>query len=247
MPVALLEGRKIYLNDEVLKALRAGDLSDAYTAVVVFTLLVIMFSNMDQVDGFAPQVFKAICEYNAPTCGNNPFEISHQSLVSRNPGVRTGLEMMRSPSDLDAYKRGITHAETFANADGKTFDIDGAYQVMLKMTQGAENPNFSCSRERFQNLVTEAGEISAGSIRETFSALKLESMGVFEKCWRDPHVTDPDKKGADFIVSNGIHGITHLEIKGPVDSLITYNQGRSTTVEKQGKDLGEKTQKQVNK
>lgn len=118
---------------------------------------------------------------------------------------------------------------------------------MLKMTKGAENPNFSCSRERFQNLVTDAGEITTVTICETFSALKLESMGVFDKCWRDPLVTDPSKKGADFIVSNGIHGITHLEIKGPVDLLITYNQGRSTTVEKQGKDLGEKTQKQVNK
>lgn len=172
--------------------------------------------------------------------------MSYQSSISRNPGVRTGLHMIKPQPELDAYKVGMTHAETFKNAD-QSFDLDRAYQFMLEYTKDGANSSFSCSRERFQELATEAGEIKADKIRETFTALKLESMGVFTKCYRDPLVTDSSKKGCDFIIENGPHGVTHLEIKGPVDSLIRFKQGLSTAISKQSKDIGRKCQKQSQK
>jgi len=111
-------------------------------------------------------------------------------------------------------------------------------------SRGGENKNFSFSRQRFQELATEAVEVKVDSIRETFTALKLESMGVFTKSWRDPLVTNPDKKGCDFLIENGPDGLTHLEIKGPVDPLIRFNQGMSGSVARQSKEIERKSQKQ---
>lgn len=63
-PLIYLNGRQIYINEEILKGIRAGDFGDFYLGMFVFTLLVVIFSAMDSADAFA--ILQQIGKWNAP-------------------------------------------------------------------------------------------------------------------------------------------------------------------------------------
>ena len=91
---------------------------------------------------------------------------------------------------------------------------------MLRRTEG--HNNFFCSKERFENLSKEAGNIEKNCVRETISCLQLEAEWgckqniTFSRKSYSKNPNKPINGCFDFVVNGGGGRFTYLEVKQPV-------------------------------
>jgi len=230
LPLMYLNRKSLYINEEILKNLRGGDLRDFYYGIFLMTVLAVIFSSMDSGEAYA--LFQKLQQLNAP----NGQSLDYQPSTSQQE--INGRQILRQCdttlwAQYYPYEIGITQAELFSNPDGSP-NIDKGYQEVMRRAQNC--PDFSCSRQRFIELSTEV-KMTIRSMREAISALQLEATVVVSNVRRDPLVVNPEKMGCDFL-ANGPNGETHLEIKGPVDSKIKAAKSGRTSIPKQGKRIG---------
>ena len=76
-------------------------------------------------------------------------------------------------------------------------------------------------------------------------ALQLEADGIISNVRRDPVAAQNGILGLDFLI-DGPNGETHLEVKGPVDSMIKLAEKQRPSIRKQARSIGRKIHYQLN-
>jgi hypothetical protein len=218
IPLIYINGHYSYINEQLLKKLRAGDLTSNLTVVVIGVAVYLMFQ-LSGVDAFG-----IIAQWNAPPPVSPTAELSSSANL---PGQG------RRSTALQAYGPSHTQASTFTNTDGSV-NLDLGYREVLRRARFSTD--FECSFDRFIELASEDGESTTDTMRAAISALQLEADGVVSNVRRDPVAEANRVKAFDFL-ADGPNGETHLEIKGPVGSEIRKSAGLGPSIPKQGKKL----------
>jgi hypothetical protein len=122
IPLIYINGHYSYINEQLLKKLRAGDLASNITVVAVGIIVYIM-CQLSGVDAFA--IFNEMGKWNAPTVdtgfGLNPDDVSK---VSR---PQTVLQMERPSAMPQQYYSSLTKSERRQLAD--PLGRDGSIEV----------------------------------------------------------------------------------------------------------------------
>ena len=234
IPLIYINGHYSYINEQLLKKLRAGDLASNITVVAIGVLVYIMF----QLAGV--DAFQIIANWNAPTPNiGGPPPVSPTAELSSSANLPG---QGRRSTALQAYAPSHTQASTFTNNDGSV-NLDLGYREVLRRARFSTD--FECSFDRFIELASEDGETTTDTMRAAISALQLEADGIVSNVRRDPVAEANRVKAFDFLV-DGPNGETHLEIKGPVGSEIRKAAGLGPSIPKQGKKIGFKIKNQLN-
>jgi len=234
IPLIYLNAQNVYINEKVLKRLRAGGFEETLVLMAI-GLVVFLTFQLSGADAFA--VFDQFGKFNAPTTGGPRYDgITSAYSTGIAPHMR-----MRSTA-LQAYGPSHTQASTFNNPDG-SMNLDKAYREVLRRARFSEN--FTCSFDRFVDLASEGEEPTNDSVRTAISALQLEADGIVSNVRRDPSAIRNGVKSFDCL-ADGPNGETHLEIKGPVGSEIRKAAGLGPSIPKQGKKIGYKIKNQIN-
>ena len=223
IPLIYLNAQNVYINERVLKRLRAGSFEETLVLMSIGVIVFLTFQ-LSGTDAFT--ILDQMSKWNAPTTGGSSPTISTR---------------MRSTA-LQAFVPSQTQASTFNNPDGSV-NLDMGYREVLRRARFSEN--FNCSFDRFVALASEGGESTNDSMRAAISALQLEADGIVSNVRRDPRAEANGVKSFDYL-ADGPNGETHLEIKGPVGSEIKKASGLGPSVTKQGKKLGFKIKNQLN-
>ena len=234
IPLIYLNAQNVYINERVLKRLRAGGFEETLVLMDIGVIVFLTFQ-LSGTDAFT--VLDQMSKWNAPTTGGSRFGGSPPG-PSPSPTIST---RMRSTA-LQAFGPSQTQASTFNNPDGSV-NLDMGYREVLRRARFSEN--FNCSFDRFVALASEGGESTNDSMRAAISALQLEADGIVSNVRRDPRAEANGVKSFDYL-ADGPNGETHLEIKGPVGSEIKKAAGLGPSVTKQGKKLGFKIKNQLN-
>ena len=235
IPLIYINGHYSYINEQLLKKLRAGDLTSNLSVIVIGVAVYLMFQ-LSGVDAFG-----IIAQWNAPTpnIGGGPPPVSPTAELSSSTNLPG---QGRRSTALQAYGPSHTQASTFTNTDGSV-NLDLGYREVLR--RAGFSTDFECSFDRFIELASEDGKITTDTMRAAISALQLEADGVVSNVRRDPVAEANRVKAFDFI-ADGLNGETHLEIKGPVGSEIRKSAGLGPSIPKQGKKIGFKIRNQLN-
>ena len=140
IPLIYLNTRHIYINEKILKRLRAGELSTNVTVATIGIIVFLMF----QFD--VTRAFTIFTQWNAPTTtgGQEPAPVSPSSApVERSGRISTALQI---------YGPSQTQASTFVNSDGSV-NLDLGYEEVLRRARFS--PDFKCSFDRFAELTRE--------------------------------------------------------------------------------------------
>ena len=231
-----MNGHYSYINEKLLKKLRAGDLSST-VAVAFITLFVLLIAQSGGVEAFASFLNRV----------NGIPSTSHPANPSTIPTLSTSHTRVRqaqmgTSTALQAYGPSQTQISTFMDVN-ENIDLDKAYQEVQRRARFS--PNFNCSRARFDELVVECGRITSDSVRGTITGLQLEADGVIKNLRRDPIAQAMGFFGADFL-ADGPDGTTHLEIKGPVGQQIKLANDQRPSIAKQAKKIAKKITYQTN-
>jgi len=235
IPLIYINGHYSYINEQLLKKLRAGDLPANLNVIAIGVLLCVMWQ-LSGVDAFG-----IIAQWNAPTTHTRggPPPVSPTAALTSSANVPG---QGRRSTALQAYGPSHTQASTFTNTDGSV-NLDLGYREVLRRARFS--PDFKCSFERFIELASEDGETTTDTLRAAISALQLEADGVVSNVRRDPVAEVNGVKAFDYL-ADGPNGETHLEIKGPVGSEIRKAAGLGPSIPKQGKKIGFKIKNQLN-
>ena len=235
IPFIYINGHYSYINEQLLKKLRSGDLA-ANLTVVAIGVVVFVMCQLSGVDAFG-----IIAQWNAPTpnTGGGPPPVSPTAELSSSANLPG---QGRRSTALQAYAPSHTQASTFTNNDGSV-NLEMGYREVLQRARFS--PDFECSFDRFIELASEAGQTNPDTMRAAISALQLEADGVVSNVRRDPVAEANGVKAFDFL-ADGSNGETHLEIKGPVGSEIRKSAGLGPSITKQGKKIGFKIKNQLN-
>lgn len=121
IPLIYINGHYSYINQQLLKKLRAGNLT-ATISVVVIGVVVSVMCQLSNVDGFA--ILQQICKWNAPTVDPyfafNPYDVSKSS-------PQTGLQMQKPYAMPQQDYSSLTKSERRQLAD--PIGRDGSIQV----------------------------------------------------------------------------------------------------------------------
>lgn len=231
IPLIYINGHYSYINEQLLKKLRAGDLTSNLAVVVIGVAVYLMFQ-LSGVDAFG-----IIAQWNAPTpnIGGGPPPVSPTAELSSSANLPG---QGRRSTSLQAYGPSHTQASTFTNTDGSV-NLDLGYREVLRRARFS--PDFECSFERFKELATECGEIKKSGVREAITILQGEMEGHYKNARRVNY--GPNVKGLDFAVDGlgKFENITHAEAKNAVGSDIEIADGFAGNIWKQGKKIGKKS------
>lgn len=177
-------------------------MGDFSYGVFVMSILVLILLSMESFDPFL--LLRHFQQAYAPTTQPSVYQHSKtQEIFNGRPFIvqrSTALSAQFYP-----YTISLTQAELFTNSDGNA-EIDMGYSEVLR--RGQNSPHFSCSRQRFIELSTEAGILSLETISEAISTLQLEADSVVWNVRRDPLALNSEKLGCDFLI-DGLNGETH--------------------------------------
>ena len=234
IPLIYLNSHSVYINETVLKRLRAGSFEETLVLMAIGGI-VFLTLQLSGIDAFS--LMNPITSWNAPITGGSRFP-GPGSI----PSSSSTISIQRKSTTLQAFGPSQTQASTFNNPDGSV-NLNKGYQEVLR--RGRFSKEFNCSFDRFVDLAREKGEITSDSMRAAISALQLEADGIVSNVQRDPRAKANGVKSFDFL-ADGSNGETHLEIKGPVGSEIKKAAGLGPSITKQGKKLGFKITNQLN-
>ena len=147
IPLIYINGHHSYINEKLLKKLRAGSLTSNLTVVVIGVAVYLMFQLLG-VDAFG-----IIAQWNAPTpnIGGGPPPVSPTAELSSSANLPG---QGRRSTALQAYGPSHTQASTFTNTDGSV-NLDLGYREVLRRARFSTD--FECSFDRFIELASEDG------------------------------------------------------------------------------------------
>ena len=138
IPLIYLNTRHVYINEKILKRLRAGDLSANVTVATIGIIVYLMFQlSSGMVDAFA-----IVAQWNAPTTtgGQGPAPVSPPSApVQRSGRPTTGLEMEKPDSMPQQEYSDITKSEKRKLPDprgrDRSINVNGYPRLDLRFNQ----------------------------------------------------------------------------------------------------------------
>ena len=232
IPLIYLNAKNVYINERVLKRLRAGGFEETLVLMAIGVIVFLTFQ-LSGTNAFA--ILEQFVKLNAPTTNPGLAPGPGQGVISK------PVQRQKSTA-VQLYAPSHTQASTFVNGD-QSVNLDLGYQEVVRRARYSDN--FDCSFNRFRELAAEDGQTTTDSMRAAISALQLEADGAVSNVRRDPVAKQNGIKAFDFL-ADGPNGETHLEIKGPVGSEIRKTAGLGPSVTKQGKKIGYKTKSQLN-
>ena len=148
IPLIYINGHYSYINEQLLKKLRAGDLTSNLSVVVIGVAVYLMFQ-LSGVDAFG-----IIAQWNAPTpnIGGGPPPVSPTAELSSSANLPG---QGRRSTALEAYGPSHTQASTFTNT-AESVNLDLGYREVLRRARFPTD--FKCSFDRFIELASEDEE-----------------------------------------------------------------------------------------
>ena len=160
IPLIYLNAKNVYINERVLKRLRAGGFEETLALMAIGVIVFLTFQ-LSGTDAFA--ILEQFGKLNAPT--TNPG-----FAPGPGPGVISKPVQRQKSTAVQLYAPSHTQASTFVNAD-QSVNLDLGYQEVLRRARYSDN--FNCSFDRFRELSAEDGQTTSDSMRAAISALQL--------------------------------------------------------------------------
>jgi hypothetical protein len=223
IPLIYLNAKNVYINERVLKRLRAGGFDETLVLMAIGVIVFLTFQ-LSGTNAFA--ILEQFGKLNAPTTNPGLAPGPGQGVISK------PVQRQKSTA-VQLYAPSHTQASTFVNGD-QSVNLDLGYREVLRRARFSTD--FECSFDRFIELASEDGESTTDTMRAAISALQLEADGVVSNVRRDPVAEANRVKAFDFL-ADGPNGETHLEIKGPVGSEIRKSAGLGPSIQNKVKKL----------
>ena len=129
IPFIILNDKNLYIQEQILKRIRAGDLADLPYGLLVMSLIIVIFGAMDSADAFL--LFQHLGKLNAPQLGKNQPGYFDTPICSNTEIYQTILGSGENipPTEWPWQWEGIicSQTESFRKEDGSV-DIEQGYQ-----------------------------------------------------------------------------------------------------------------------